>query len=464
MNDLFRTAAWIWSLRHPESWIKKQGGFTLVSAIAVFIAIGAYYILELSAPVVLYAVAASWVIGFIIWFAGRELYWMVAFGKKKVGIAYSGYKVPFEEWLMVRKKMNELLEGSLVKNQLALRIIPPYVMLNKKNMAYFQKKYDFGFLIEIKHSFENQTSSNPVLSVNFQSEIKKAIDESVWKAAQGHFDAIASKYPKPSHTYEILEFQAGSLFDILLFAIGVMYFCKEDCHSCSIFLEALDDRLSSRFPYNEQPRRAIRYLISLSLVRLGNISIDHGSVPVADDMIARKRWTGEAVLKYGSEFPFILNQHARTLFFIGDLEGALDLVNRADQLPLQSKDKVRTKLNLAVLNLLLSRPDTSRKHFDSFLVCEELDDLDWSNLVEFADYALDEGYENAILLCVIYREYSRKPVSSDLKQRLSRWIKEDRSRNVFYDIISKFRNVGVKDKMPLATAGQKRRKKKNRKS
>lgn len=146
-------------------------------------------------------------------------------------------------------------------------------------------------------------------------------------------------------------------------------------------------------------------------------------------MVAITAKSGAAVERYGDEFHMLRSAHARNLFHLGELEQALEVTETALTKKLPLEHFATALLNRAVLNLFLGRPARAAEAFQKFLHPLHLKMFDWPDLVKFATFAHEMGYDGAIYLLALYRRISDSGgVPKDVEADVQRWLSETQER------------------------------------
>jgi hypothetical protein len=104
--------------RHPDYWVTFNGGVWLVvcCTLAAFATIEntsyATFKYELCAGVVISLSVIA------LWYFAREAYWRWG-TRHKVGVAYEGYRVPWDDWTRTRTELKRLLDDGALAATLA---------------------------------------------------------------------------------------------------------------------------------------------------------------------------------------------------------------------------------------------------------------------------------------------------------------------------------------------------------
>jgi hypothetical protein len=130
-----------------------------------------------------------------------------------------------------------------------------------------------------------------------------------------------------------------------------------------------------------------------------------------------------AIAKFGHQFPALHNAQARNLFFALRLDEARIRTRAllASGITLPPTTRHTALLNVAVLSLLLDDFGSAEREFYTFNGETNVATFG-EQLVRFADFARDYGFESAVFLQVRYRETLRLSVSADLQQEFARWV------------------------------------------
>lgn len=136
--------------------------------------------------------------------------------------------------------------------------------------------------------------------------------------------------------------------------------------------------------------------------------------------------TERAIVLGGAQFPNIYAAQARNYFFAGNIDMSIQYNNRC--ITADPRDMCAV-LNDAVLMLICDDYELADARFRQFLSSSDAPQIDWRDLIEFADVAFDMGYKNAVFIQCLYRGVLPGfTVPPALTESLVEWFGADAAR------------------------------------
>ncbi len=422
IEDLSNLAA---NLKYPETWITSTGLIALESA-TFTVASWMVGFSELTPWYKCLVIADSLIGTFVIWAVARPVYWKWGSGRK-VGVSFETYKVPMEEWTETRRRFSRLCESFASEQKIHLKLLPSSMTETEDRMIKTQTRYKIPFSVRASLSPIKDKPDEPHLQVNFNAIFGEAISKEFFDQTAWHARELF-KRPATPNLREMLEYKAAGLFEVTLLYLGIIDYTEKRLESAARFLDKLDECVSSRFQINQQPRMAIRWL---HCVCLTSQSTFPGNLPPEPDELQRvTEVCRQTTLKYGAEFPYVYNVLSRDLFFLRDLDGALEAIRisrrSVDPEPLNNAIAI---LNEAVILLFLGNYDAAHRAFALFLSEPAHALLNWDDLLKFADYAARDGHSAAVFIKALYRKIANEAVPKVITSQLQKWVASDALRN-----------------------------------
>jgi hypothetical protein len=256
----------------------------------------------------------------------------------------------------------------------------------------------------------------------------------------------------------VLKHRAKTVFELVLLWLGVTDLAEHDYASASRLFRILDSQLAGKSRKDEKPRVTIRRLDSLALIAPSRFPAD--TLPGPEALEAATITAHEGVRRYGDQFPDVRLALARDLFYGNQLDEALSQTNTALTFPLEDEAKRVAVLHLAVLNLLLDRPENAADSFDELSETQSLAFLDWNDLMRFADFAFELGHQNAVFLQALYRRFAgRTEAGNAIEEEAFRWLRQDASRARLRHFLDKAKRVKTKGAEGSQATGKRKRQK-----
>lgn len=187
----------------------------------------------------------------------------------------------------------------------------------------------------------------------------------------------------------------------------------------------------------EEPRQFVRWLDCRCLMQRSSFS--PVSPPQAEELLLARDRADLAEKKYGNQFPYILHGVARTAFFSGDIQRAIDLTELGlKRCPQNTGAFASNLLNEAVLQLFATNWIRAFTGFVRAISHPGFRMFDFAQLIEFADVARDFRYESAVFLQVLYRNAGKIDVSVELNNEYKTWVEDDPSREPLRLLLNHF--------------------------
>ncbi|MBA7691810.1 hypothetical protein ES703_100364 [subsurface metagenome] len=223
---------------------------------------------------------------------------------------------------------------------------------------------------------------------------------------------------------------------------------------------------------HEYPRTKIRWLDMNCRLRVTEFS--NKEVPPLEELIEIGNFA-ETALCYFDESPSVPIAVARIRFFVGDIEGAIELTNRYLQkieelrkagTKISDKALVTSNLNYGFLSFIQGHWVNAYKAYCNMLDVDGYKRENWESIVNFIDYVDDlECYNGICYLQTLYRLIANKQVSPELSTAARDWVNEDECRKELgYLLSGDYPSLPKKsDEIKTKAKGQSRKKKQRRK-
>jgi len=425
----------------------------------------------------------SYLIGFpllsiIIWFISTQFYLRTGKGTK-IGLAYDGHAVEINDWKRTRNTLSELLRNGKIKNLVSLRFVPSIVANSEQKANKYMKKYGFTILTAIQQSpiFRANSSENNQNPMHYNINLRivtKGKAEQFLKATLQHYLEILKKRKVGDSLIEVLDAQAHNLHDMMLLFVASHLFLSKEYKDASEILTYLDGFLSSIISQNESPRTKIRWL-DINC-RLRRTEFSPLQIPPPEELDEIHKFA-ETALCYFDESPSVPIAIARIRFFMGDINGAIEITNRYRQkieglrkagVKISDKAQVTSNLNFAFLSFIQGHWENAYKAYCDMLSVDGYRYENWERIIDFIDYVADlEQYEGISYLQTLYRMIAGKKVPNDLRKVAEEWLKKDESRIKLGYLLSRnyhslLKNTAVK-KPKAKMAGRKTKQRSKRK-
>ena len=377
----------------------------------------------------------------MLWLVSREAYWRFGNGRR-IGIAYSGYKVDRADWASLSGELKQLFRESPAARQIHVRHVPAKVLRNDESWTAFQSKYKFEAVLKISISASIKDKGEPI----YQADLTRRYSDSLRQEMRDHAEQVILQLGKEptvdESAYKVLELRASGLFNTVLVFIAVQEFANGRFADASRCLHYLDERLKSRFPKNHSLRLSVRWLDTISLLEPSAFEPD--KPPVEQDLLHARESALLALERYGTEFPNIHHLAARTLFYCRDIDAAFRITQQAASVQMPELLRASNMLNLGVLSLFRSNWVVAVDRFSDLFAWAGADTIDFPALVAFADFARDYGFDAAVYLQVLYRTISGIPVSADMTRQYQDWLGDEPSKSRLLYLSNELARKGIK--------------------
>jgi hypothetical protein len=373
---------------------------------------------------------------FLCWLALTQYYLRGGKGRK-IGLAYDSHAISIDDWNRTQSTLKYLFKNGKIGEHISLKFIPVESVSTDQKATLFLKRYNFSILLTVRQVKQIDTHKKKI-NESFKYHINiatQAQQEQFIKTILKNGLAIWGKRNLGDNLLEILEGHAKNLHDLLLLFVASQCYLLEEYEDSSVILEHLDGQLSRIFTVNEEPRTIIRYLDMNSILATTNFNIDQ--IPTPNELSAIEEKANRALV-YFDEFPSVPVAIARIRFFNGDIDGALEITNRALAKIEELSEKVvpgivlaRIFLNKAFLAYIKMQWKTSYDYYLRCLSVKESEKLGWEQLVSFIDYVAEYQYEGIAVLQILYRRIANITPPNDLSIKATQWIEEDQTRAIF---------------------------------
>lgn len=422
------------NLRQPAEWLKAASG-AILSIVAGVVTYGVALPAIASAKIpVLCGIAIS-VAVLTIWYLFRIIYLKRGSGCR-LGIVYAMHRVLHDDWKWTRRELDKCFASGDLRTHVSLRMLPQDWCRTPEQIEQMKRRYGFYAIIAVTMSEPlDATQRVPRLKAQIAPSVKASISAEFAQRLSDHTAMIGRSHQQllKSSVADALEHQAHSLFEIVLLLLGVWRGADGDHETAATTLGALDKRLADRFGPSEAPRLAIRRMTAKSLIAESNFLTSNAPPePRLSEIIAR---CDIAIERYGSQFPFLFRVQARNKYFRGDsLDDIAALSNHALTHDTDQRVRYIAMLDMAVLNLLMSRFQQSAKYFRDWLAAGDPSSLNLDDLIDFAEMA-SERYDHAVFIRAFYRRIrGDQPFPKDLERSVQGWILQDGSREALGQI------------------------------
>jgi hypothetical protein len=423
-------------LRYPENWVSSVGAialatilFLVASAVTPLLPVEFLNAIRvpqpwvwLVRPIVAIVLPA---LGLLGWVVAREIYWRSGSGVR-IGVSFEGYKVPPDDWVQVRREIRHLLENAHLSRRVKIRVFPGSMSATQPRWERTKRKYGLS-------SFFRCLRAPPLkagdinISYNFSSEIGDCVDPQFMQVVDVHTRTILNHQRPLRDLRDLNQFQADTLFDVLLFHLGAAAFVASQMQEAGAYYGKLVERLEARRSVPPGTLVNIKWLHALSFVY--DSAFPGDSPPAAEALISATERCEAAAKTYGSLFPTLHNKLARDLFYMRELERAVAHTELALNAGVAEVELANTLLNRAVLFLLLDRYDESERCFADFLSSGFVASFDWNDLIRFADHAYQYGHRQALFIRALYRKLNEITLDRALAKSIHDWFAVDPRRN-----------------------------------
>ena len=434
-------------LATPDWWLRREAGilvglFALAVALTGVAMLSGWYkflpfLLLPSAP-------GAWMV-WRMWFLSRG-------PKRRVGIAIEGVAIPADELRETRRSFLSIAED--LDHELRLIWLPEEWVSTKQRAAEVAERHALSLVGRICVSRRKGVDDGRSIDIELHRHFTEQINRDLVKSEIEPLNALLNSQKSPLRGFDERKFVARSVLEAILLHIATKYVNDHDYASAGVLLEALDQTLAERgLGVDHQPRRAFRFMI-MSCSRA--MAIHRASKAFGSkDVVKLSNQLNRTVDRYAAEFPEILITAARASFIAGNIEEAAAHATRLEREAPSPDLKGFAHLALAPLRLFSSNYAAANHHFDEFLKAKISQNIDWDDLIDFADSCLDQGYSNAIFMCCFYRVIRQGATVSDkLRQRYEAWMAEDPERVTLNGLMTKYHwTVGAGKPEPRAKSG-----------
>jgi len=418
-NDAIKTVNQIFALR--QFWCEQRTAIA-ISLCLMTGSIATCVYAQLSIPCIAFVASAVGISSYFTWYMTRLIYWRFGRGIK-IGIAYDGFAVRLIEWIRLVDSFYELFEKNGITRRVALRRIDFKEVRDHENAKKFLEKWKFKCIVTCQHSEKKAAPQGDEWKFSTTLPMGSTFEEFLEVLARNMAGFTVPINPTDS-TVDQLERHASNIFEYLLFLVGRLAYLRQDFETSDVLLETLDERFAGRGRKTNQPPRVdIRFWLACTQAR--DSFYYPSNPPRAEDLSRAIERCDVAIQKYGSEFALLVNAQARNLFYAFRLSEARDMTRALlrkreilPELPLHT-----ALLNVAALSLLLEDFEQCVSDFREFQLSTNLHAFG-IQLVDFADFARDYGYEAAVLMQVKYREGFGIAVDDELEAAFNAWCVE----------------------------------------
>lgn len=452
--------------RSRYHWMTTEGGLVFAALLTIFAGtVGVFVLGDCQIPRWKQALgfACFFPLAWAAWWCVRDRYLRSGCGYR-IGVLFEGGTVPGEQVQTAASGFAELASDRRVKRPIAIRVIPSNISRVDDDVHAFQKRYKFDIIMFINISLDIQRPGNPVFNTRIFNLTNIQMDQAFAKASATQLATIATRMIPTTSLDELLKQVGKTFFEVVLGAIVMMGLWEERHEEIIPLLEELERRLGFRFVERENPRVAFRIILKHCLLKP---SLFPGRSPPGPDRLDYAiEQAKSAIAQIGKQFPDVYLTQSRNYFFRGDIDEAVACLDAIDSDKLSNVAKAALYLDYAVLNLLKSNWVNAAKWYNDLFSAPGAVELDWNDLIDFADTIYDMQYEAAIFAVCLYRKVSGTVVvDKEVEARMFRWLGADQSRK---DLITLYYRAPRFKKSAIAAKGssvtvQKDRKKKRRK-
>lgn len=405
---------------------------------------------------------------FLFWLIGTQLYLRTGSGVK-IGVAYENYKIDITDWKHTKAILKDLFRDEQLRNRISLRFVPLRATEVEKIGKRFSKRYSFTILFSLQQSDTNDPIQPYRMSISLQSGkqalpyIKTTLQNSL--AIHAVRSLAQNKTP-----LDILRNKALNLHDMVLLFVATHNFVTGHYEDASVILRHIDGTLEGIFAPMQQPRFSIRELDARCCV--DRLAFPIESIPPHDELERMLQFADKG-MRYFDDFGFVYSSIARAKFLYGDVDSALALTHRCNQVieTLQKKgDKINQSalstlyLNYGFLYFILGQWHNSYNSFQKLFQLADYQRDDWSSLVDFVDYVHSlECYEGTPFLQVLYRKAAGHKIPPSMNQSALQWLQIDGSRRALGSLLHRsFAPSGSRQPAQKCPAKKKKRPRKRR--
>lgn len=369
----------------------------------------------------------------LIWFIARGIYWRSG-GGRKIGLAFDGFRIPPDDWVEVRKELAGLFENPPLQTRVSLRIFPSTMIATEVRWKRTLQRYRLSNIFRMSAATllgdDKKTKIDMHWTVNIGKVVSGEFLETVGRLAA----SISTNQRQIATHRDVLKFQAETAFDVLLYSLAVIEYANQQFEAADVFFRKLNQQLSRRTEFPHQVLLNIRWLHALCLIAASEFP--GNSPPAAEELLKARELCEYAVAAYGHDFPFLRNVLARDLFYLRDIDAALEQANAALAVGLVEFELDSALLNHAVLLLFKDKYEESAESWRRLFVSPNLRRFNWQDLIRFADHAYQYGYPQAVFLRSLYRKLVKTDQPQSLVRQLAAWFEADPNRRhlqyVFY--------------------------------
>lgn len=406
-------------LRHPHYWVTSQAGIVLVVLAFSF----SLFVLPWPSSMTTGWARLAVVVGFslLVWFAwwgARFVYWKSGSGSK-IGVAYEGYRVQWDDWSRTQRELRSLFDNGILNRRVKLKLLPMRLVENDTRCSRTESRYGFRMLIMANESPATKKGGDAILNFSIRGRFRSTDEQFIEAAARHAVFLFASSQSPTKCVLDRLRFRARGLFEMTLTMLAVIEYTNADHDRAAAIVELLETSVATRLQKHEYPRKAIRWLHAECLT--APCYFPGANPPTSDDLIHVRAKVQRAVDLYGDEFGFVHLRMGRTLFFFREIEDALGHTLRSLEMDNTDGSHSVSTLNAGVLYLFNDDYNNAHVFLNRVLDEYDLPRFGLDDLIGFADFAVDIGFPQAVLLQVLYRTAHGTPVPEPIRKAFDDW-------------------------------------------
>jgi hypothetical protein len=414
LRDLLQT------LKYRENWVNPRAAWTLAPIGCVIGCVSFLGDLPFLAKVLSPLLLA---LGFVvIWWIAREIYWRTGTGKR-IGLCFDGGAHPPDDWVEVRNELAKVFENTSLNSKVSLRVFPPSMTDTQPRWERTERRFRLHCFFRMIVEESVKSGEAPRVFLQHRTKLKTELEQDFLREV---LRVLGENRRQVQTKPDLARFYADTLFDVLLFNLGVIELAAGRFSEAEVFLERLIARIATRPQFPKERASDIRWLHCFCLLSWSRFAANRPLEP--EELLHAIKKCEEAVEKYGLAFLNTRTTLTRDLYFLGDLDRALEVASATVKLPLTGLDEVHAWLNLAVLLLLTDDYEASAAAFRRFLATRELRQLNLPDIIEFADCATLSGYRQAIFMRWLYRHLGRYSIDGRIRAQLVDWLNADPNR------------------------------------
>jgi hypothetical protein len=361
------------------------------------------------------------VLACLVWLLSTQVYLRTG-GPLKIGLVYDVHQVSMVDWCRTRSKLEGLFKTSKFKRKISLRLVPQSVMDDQQKAIGFRSRYRFFLLAKIEKSpLAGEKKGTATKIVLFARQDKDRFLE----AAVSHVSALVHNLPPSGNLSlaDIIDTEARRLCDAVLLFAGAACYLDEMYRETALIADHLFSELQA-LPEETEPKPRVRALAVMARLAAARFRMPDIPDPLS---LQEKLQFAETALPYLEASPDVGLVVARLRFIAGDIPGAVDMMGRLTKVPLQPRAKAAFCCSSGFLACIQARWHTAYDRYAELLGIEEYSNLDWPDIIAFADWAA-EFHENALYPRSLYRILGGVRRPGALKAAVQEWIDEDTSR------------------------------------